>query len=1119
MNDNLILKASAGTGKTFAIATRFIRLLAFRGARPEQILALTFSRAAAQEIYAKILERLWTAAGTGDGKRRACENEKRQLLDWRAELAVEDEAPADAAAADAAREREARLLAGWTNRDFARLLRSVLDAQHHDTVATLDSFIQRIVRAFPLEMGFRRDVAVLDDYGEKRALREAIEEILSVPDDGAAALAEAFADSQNRAASRTVFAKIESSVGRWRKFLRDRPEAADWTAAGMCAALGLDADLRRPDLAAPLALGTPKRCFEAIAARVAEAEAGELDDNRIDAGKPGELMRHLLARPDATSYTYETEKRGPATIDCGGGESADAVRAAFRFLVAKSLARRIGVVAANLRLAAAVERAYDAGTRRKGLLTFSDFAGLRTGAEQDPGRELDLLNLQFRLDSRFDHWALDEFQDTSMPQWNWLRPLVDEAVFGSAGDDRSVMAVGDFKQSIYAWRGGNDEPFENLVETVGKGGGLVAELPVSHRYRQNTVDFLDAVFAPENVRAVAGTACAGALEKWEKACWPKGGHKAERDGTGAPRRDDYVEIVGVRADGGDEPDGGEPDDLKPSAAVRAMMPSIRTCVRELWKAHQAGNSTETIGILVRKNADGLFLAEKLRAPEEPADPSRPAGDPLPVVWEGASGVTDAPVVRAVLELLSLAEHPEDAFSWAVVRTVFPVLETLLGNETFRKNLADPDAEPTADAVSAAVAKLLSRRGLARTLRLFADALANGPDKPDARSLSRLDDLVREGVAFEALPDSGGGATAFRRYLESASDRDDGSSPDVIRILTIHHSKGLTLDHVVVPVPEKGDAAGLFAPDDRDWLEGDGWVLPPPSGKAAAWNEAAGKARIAAADQHCLSDLRTWYVALTRAKKSTRVFVCADDHAGKQFRDVLLRPFAASEPRECPYGTVLHSIGTMPPFGRAAAETSNPPPWELPPGAPPVRHRTPSADGETAPPADGGAGGGPADAGAVRAPNPFGDDFGAAARRGTEEHAALSAIEWIDPAAPADGRQRAILDSAWRDAFLETPGATVWRERNYEFFDPAKNVWETGQFDRVVFRAGGTAEIYDFKTTGKKGRTDAGFEAEMRERHAGQMAAYRRALSRLCGIPESRISTTLLLAATGSSVTV
>ena len=55
---NLLIRASAGTGKTFSLATRFIRLMLFDGVEPERIVALTFSRAAAQEIYEALLKRL-----------------------------------------------------------------------------------------------------------------------------------------------------------------------------------------------------------------------------------------------------------------------------------------------------------------------------------------------------------------------------------------------------------------------------------------------------------------------------------------------------------------------------------------------------------------------------------------------------------------------------------------------------------------------------------------------------------------------------------------------------------------------------------------------------------------------------------------------------------------------------------------------------------------------------------------------------------------------------------------------------------------------------------------------------------------------------------------------------
>lgn len=1137
MNGNLILKASAGTGKTFAIATRYIRLLVFPPkARPEAILALTFSRAAAQEIYATILDRLQKAARSEDGAKK----ERKILLDWRKELVVEGETPADAAAAAKARDAEEKELAPWTSRRFAQLLRDVLDAQHHDTVATLDSFIQRIVRAFPLELGFQRDVSVLDDYGEKCAVREAVESLLSDPNAAAAtAVADGFRASQGGADSRSVFSKMESETDKWRRFLHDHPEAKDWTAASMCTALGLDADLPKPDLSMLPGTGKRNDPFDAIVAHVDEAEDGTLADDKVFSGKPGELMLHLLADPDATRYDYETDK-GAKTIDCGSRESADAVRAAARYMVAKTLERKLKAVAANLRIAEAVEAVYDAATRRKGLLTFSDFIDRQAKGPSDSVMRQARENLEFRLDSRFDHWALDEFQDTSAAQWECLRRLVDEAALG-AEDDRSVMAVGDFKQSIYAWRGGDDRPFKDLIGLVERGQGLVGELPVSHRYGQNTADFLNAVFSPGNLRPLAAGDCPEAVGKWERECWPKGGHEAAKDEDGNPRRDDYVEIVGVdpvpaaldAGSGDQDGDEGDDDNLQPSTAIRNMLPAIRECVCRLWTEHSAAKSTETLGILVRRNADGLFLAEKLRGAVTAA------GEPIPVVWEGTGGVLDAPVVRAVLELLHLAEHPGDRFSWAVVETVFPVRRTVLPDEDFQTDGKDPPAKITPEMVSAKVAARLSRRGLARTLREFAAALESGPKKLDPRSKSRLADLVREGVAFENRPDSAGGVTAFRRFLESASDRDVASSPDVVRILTIHRSKGLTLDHAIVPIPETaGSNGGLFEANTRGRIVGKEWVFKSLRQELVAANATVRAALAAAAEDQCLETLRTWYVALTRAKKSTRVFVLREAAPRRQFRDLLLRPFRkpeeppepeSPEPEQRPLSTVLHSIGEAPSFGAEADDAiPNPAPWEPVRGAPPVRHRTPSTV-EEASPSDGATPslpGRPASAGAIRASNPFGDNFGASARRGTEEHAAFAEIERIDPAAPSkDDREGRILEwnGAWRDAFVLPAGATVWRERSYELFDPEKNAWETGQFDRVVFQAKDgvrTAAIYDFKTNKRNGgESDGAYERRMRDHYADQMAAYRRALARLCGLRPENVSSTLLLTVTGTAVKV
>ena len=68
--------------------------------------------------------------------------------------------------------------------------------------------------------------------------------------------------------------------------------------------------------------------------------------------------------------------------------------------------------------------------------------------------------MAYRLDARVAHLLLDEFQDTSPPQWRVLRPFARQVVDG--GRRQSFFCVGDVKQAIYGWRGGVAEIFEAI---------------------------------------------------------------------------------------------------------------------------------------------------------------------------------------------------------------------------------------------------------------------------------------------------------------------------------------------------------------------------------------------------------------------------------------------------------------------------------------------------------------------------------------------------------------------------------------------------------------------------------------------------------------------------------
>ena len=147
---------------------------------------------------------------------------------------------------------------------------------------------------------------------------------------------------------------------------------------------------------------------------------------------------------------------------------------------------------------------------------------------------------------------------------------------------------------------------------------------------------------------------------------------------------------------------------------------------------------------------------------------------------------------------------------------------------------------------------------------------------------------------------------------------------------------------------------------------------------------------------------------------------------------------------------------------------------------------------------------------------------AALRRGTDVHAQLEAVAWVDPAAPKGELERQILANGWTGAFVKgNDAAALWRERSYERLVGSE--WESGQFDRVVFRGEGDsrrAVVYDFKTNRPaRGESADAFAARMREAYLGQMTAYRAAVASLAGLPPERVGAELLLVETGAAVPV
>lgn len=172
---NMMILASAGSGKTFALTDRYVALLA-GGAKPDRIAALTFTRKAAGEFFDEILRKLaGAAADSGVAARLAGRVESREL----------------------------------GTLDFIRMLRSVVDSMHRLNLGTLDSFFARVVRAFPLELGLGGDFEILSEQAarieRRRALRELFAATGGLSDEARSEFIEAF--------KRATFGLEEKNLG------------------------------------------------------------------------------------------------------------------------------------------------------------------------------------------------------------------------------------------------------------------------------------------------------------------------------------------------------------------------------------------------------------------------------------------------------------------------------------------------------------------------------------------------------------------------------------------------------------------------------------------------------------------------------------------------------------------------------------------------------------------------------------------------------------------------------------------------------------------------------------------------------------------------------------------
>lgn len=798
------IAASAGSGKTFQLAQRYIRLLAHQVA-PERIIALTFSRKAAGEIFDSIVQYLSLAALSPEEARA---------------MAPRIERPA------------------FEQADFLKLLRLFLDRLHHLHIGTIDSFIVGMARTFPMELGLSMEFDVLDRDGAEsvRLRREVLNTIFNhrLIDRGAQhQFQEAFKLTTFGQEEKALAYNLERFINMYQVYYQLLPHRHGWgdeqriwpngspwlTPADdvQGAAERLRALVGQSHFPDPLVQSLLK---------IINVVDGYTESTPWDATLGQSVVfKELLTRMADLAAGAETILRYRKKEYTLSPEQSllfyRLLHHLFHVEIRSALIRTRGLY----RLLDQYERLYDRRVRRRGRLTFDDAQYLLTGANRYSGGALlsrlpdpeTRLYIDYRLDCRLDHWLLDEFQDTSNAQWEVFRNLIDEIVQDPSGR-RSFFYVGDVKQAIYGWRGGNARLFGAILEQY---GDRIERRPLNTSFRscEAVIEAVNRVFDV----LPAGIFPEGTIERWS-ALWSE--HRAEQGKV--PARG-YTALL--------EPDcsGGT---YKPTAAdryevVAALLKEIKPLRRGL-----------SVAILVRTNAAGKEMVDYLR--EACAD--------LPVAHEGRGIIKDNPVVALLLSLIRFAAHPGDTFAWRHLQ--MSPLDAFFAERKW-----------TRDRLPLILLRDLHEQGVQGFIRRWGERLdALHPLEPFGRK--RLRDLVDAAGEFSGRDH----LHAFLSFIDRYQTHEPGSD-HVVRVMTIHQAKGLGFDVVMLPDLQSTNHSMISAGHidfvtarDED-TNRPLWALKMPR-KIIAQHDPVLAEQVRIEDENaCFDELCVLYVAMTRAKRA------------------------------------------------------------------------------------------------------------------------------------------------------------------------------------------------------------------------------------------------------------
>lgn len=445
-----VICASAGTGKTYRLAMRFIALLA-QGEQPQSLLATTFTRKAAGEMLDRVLRFLAEAAQPDLGALRLA--------------SLQRDAHPDLTAVACAQH-----------------LRNVVDAFGSLKIQTLDALLQRVASSASLTLGLPPAWTLLEDADQTDLNLTTLSELLSRQRGQTQAMLMHLHALNSKGPAASVHAPVLNILNRTIAAYIDADERLEpWQQiAPLTPPLGHDQldQLRHalestPGLIPLTQKGTAdSRFLSALTSLITR-----LNEHDWDGLASGGLVTCL----NSQSPSYYSKPFPPPLITLLTPLLSH-LQSIFRQKLSETNLSAHTIVSAFDRdlLAAKLSAATLAFADIPRLLLNSHYAGT-------------LDHTYYSLDAQIRHILLDEFQDTSRDQYLLLKPLLDEAV--SSDDGRTVFFVGDSKQALYGWRGGAPELLDGLAAGHFYPGLSTLSLDTNYRSGRHILSFVNTLFA------------------------------------------------------------------------------------------------------------------------------------------------------------------------------------------------------------------------------------------------------------------------------------------------------------------------------------------------------------------------------------------------------------------------------------------------------------------------------------------------------------------------------------------------------------------------------------------------------------------------------------------------